>query len=110
MEVLRRMREVDGVEGMRASERAHYDQRLAELDEQIRYSQAALNASEEEKRGLDDKLNKANDIIQVTREDVASFPFSTPEKPEPTVQDKTRYLKTGLYRLLEDTDALYLAP
>merc|ERR1719335_1240047 len=63
MEVLRRMREVDGVEGQRAADRARYVHRIAELEEQIAYSNELYRRSELEKTEYQERLALAEKVI-----------------------------------------------
>lgn len=108
MEVLRRMREVDGVESVRAADRARYVHRIAELEEQIAYSNELYRRSELEKTEYQERLALAEKVIYQARGDVEQFPLSTEPQPAPTVREKAKYMKTQLHKMLGETDPAYL--
>lgn len=108
MEMLRRMREVDGMESMRAGDRSAYEQRIAELEQVLAESNAEVVQSETEKGELKDGLNQAEHLIRTVGEGMTLYPMpaNPPRIPAPECES---YMKRQIHQLLKDMDSMQQA-
>lgn len=109
MEVLRRMRDVDGVEGMRAQDRMAYEERCAELVEQLNETNAQISQVEKDKAEVRNRLEQTEALIRAVAERVTSYPMPA-QPPRLQAFPGEQYMKQKVHEILKDVDSNYRPP
>lgn len=108
VEVLRRMREVDGSESMRNADRCAYEERISQLERTVAHETATASEADSDRGELRRRLDRAEATIRSVSSTVAAY--STQKQPTVSPYDAASYLRNRVTDLLRELDSRFIAP